>query len=85
MAKWASTRKYSCSAPQLELSVSTSVSPISDSTRWAAVSMAALERSSGIFLSSDSPVQDMKTLGIMSVAPLGVRITNAGLVGSQAV
>ena len=47
--------------------------------------MAALERSSGIFLSRDSPVHDMKTLGIISVAPLAVRITNAGLVGSHAV
>ncbi len=47
--------------------------------------MAALERSSGIFLSSDSPVQEKKTLGIISVAPFAVFITYAGLVGSHAV
>ena len=75
MAKWASTRKYSCSAPQLELSGAISVSPINVRTRCAALFMAALERSSGIFLSSASPVHEKNTLGIMRVAPLAVFIT----------
>ncbi len=54
-------------------------------TLRAARSIAEFERRSGIFLSSASPVQDMNTLGIISVAPLGVCMIKAGLVGSQAV
>ena len=75
LAKLASIRKYSCSAPQLEFNVSIWVSPISVRTRLAARSMAAFDRNSGIFLSSDSPVHDMNTLGIISVDPLAVCIT----------
>lgn len=52
-----------------------SVSPIKDSTLFAALSIAAFERNSGIFLSNASPVQEMNTLGIISVAPLSVCIT----------
>jgi len=47
--------------------------------------MAAFERSRGVFLSRASPVQEMKTVGIQKVTPLGVSIRKAGLVMSQAV
>ena len=80
-----STRKYSCSAPQLELMRATSVSPSSRSSRWAWALTAALERSSGVFLSRASPVQLTNTVGMQRVTPLGVRINQAGLVTSQAV
>ena len=52
-----------------------SVSPTRVRTRFAALSIAAFDRRSGIFLSSDSPVHDMNTDGIIRVAPLAVCIT----------
>ncbi len=44
-----------------------------------------MERSSGILLSSASPVQEVKAVGMQSSAPFGFSHMNAGLVGSQAV
>ena len=44
-----------------------------------------MERSSGVFLSSASPVQEQKAVGMQSVVPLGFSRMNAGLVGSHAV
>ncbi len=84
-AKCWSTRKYSCSGPQLASSGAMSVSPMRVSTRRAEASIAEIERSRGIFLSRDSPVHDMKTEGIIRVAPFAVHMMYAGLVGSQAV
>ncbi len=51
----------------------------------AEVLSASIERSSGILLSSASPVHDMKAVGMHSVAPFGFSRMNAGLVGSHAV
>ena len=44
-----------------------------------------MERSSGSLLSRASPVHDMNAVGMHSVAPLGLSMMKAGLVGSQAV
>jgi hypothetical protein len=46
---------------------------------------ASIERSSGIFWSSASPVHDVNAVGMHSSAPLGFSRMNAGDVGSQAV
>ena len=46
---------------------------------------ASIERSSGIFVSSASPVHDTNAVGMQSSAPLGFSRMNAGEVGSQAV
>ena len=53
--------------------------------RIAAPDSASIERSSGILLSSASPVQDVNAVGMHSSAPLGFSRMKAGLVGSQAV
>ena len=59
--------------------------PNSLRTRRACLQMASIERSSGVFLSSASPVQEQKAVGMQSVVPLGFSRMKAGLVGSQAV
>ncbi len=46
---------------------------------------ASIERSSGVFLSSASPVQLRKAVGITRVVPCWVTSSQGGLVGSQAV
>jgi len=56
------------------------------STRIACVLTASMERSSGVFLSSASPVQLTNTVGMHRVTtPLGFFSRNAGLVASQIV
>ena len=60
-------------------------SPNSRSARTADRDSASIERSSGILLSSASPVQEANAVGMQSTAPLGFSRMNAGLVGSQAV
>ena len=55
------------------------------STARAARLSSRIERSSGVFLSSASPRYEMKTLGIVSVAPCSLRTRKAGDVGSQPV
>jgi hypothetical protein len=60
-------------------------SPNSRSALTAALLRASIERSSGIFMSRASPVQDVKAVGMQSTAPFGFSRMNAGLVGSQAV
>ena len=45
--------------------------PNSFRTRWACLFRACIERSSGVFLSSASPVQETKAVGMHSVVPLG--------------
>ena len=62
-----------------------SVSPSSDSARTAERESASIERSSGIFLSSASPVQEANAVGMHSIAPFGFSRMKAGEVGSQAV
>ena len=59
--------------------------PKSLRTRRACLERASIERSSGVFLSRASPVQEQKAVGMHSVVPLGFSRMNAGLVGSQAV
>ena len=44
-----------------------------------------MERSSGILVSSASPVHEANAVGMQRTAPLGFSMMNAGLVGSQAV
>ena len=51
----------------------------------AARDSASIERSSGIFRSSASPVHEVNAVGMQSTAPFGFSRMNAGLVGSQAV
>ena len=46
---------------------------------------ASIERSSGIFWSSASPVHDANAVGMQSIAPFGFSRMNAGDVGSHAV
>ena len=46
---------------------------------------ASIERSSGIFASSASPVHEANAVGMQSSAPLGFSRMKAGLVGSHAV
>ena len=46
---------------------------------------ASIERSSGILLSSASPVQEVKAVGMHRRVPFGFSSTKAGEVGSQAV
>ena len=53
--------------------------------RTACFDTACIERSSGVFWSSASPVQLTNAVGITSVVPLGVTRSHGGLVGSHAV
>ena len=53
--------------------------------RTACLESDSIERSSGVFLSSASPVQLTNAVGITSVVPLGVTSSHGGLVGSHAV
>src|SRR3954468_7190204 len=46
---------------------------------------ASIDRNSGVFLSSASPVQLKNAVGMTSVAPLGLSMMYAGEVGSHAV
>ena len=62
-----------------------SVCPKSLSTRAACTLIACWDRSSGVFLSSASPVQEMKIVGMQSVLPFGFSRMYAGLVTSQPV
>ena len=48
-----------------------SVWPKSFRMRWACMFSACMERSKGVFLSSASPVQETKAVGMQSVVPLG--------------
>ena len=53
--------------------------------RIACFDSASIERSSGVFLSSDSPVQLTNAVGITSVVPFWPTSSHGGLVGSHAV
>ncbi len=59
--------------------------PNSLSTRTACVDSTSIERSSGVFLSSASPVQLTNAVGITSVTLLPLCSSQGGLVGSHAV
>ena len=59
--------------------------PNSFSTRTACVDSASIERRSGVFLSSASPVQLTNAVGITSVTLLPFCSSHGGLVGSHAV
>jgi hypothetical protein len=60
-------------------------SPSSRSARIAALDSASIERSSGIFVSSASPVHETNPVGMHSSAPLGFSRMKAGELGSHAV
>src|SRR5687768_7233705 len=77
-------RKYSCSAPQVEKTRSAE-EPNSLSTRTACFETASIERRSGVFLSSASPIQLTNAVGITSVTLLPLLSSQGGLVGSHAV
>jgi hypothetical protein len=62
-----------------------SSSPNSRSAPIAAPESASIDRSSGIFVSSASPVHEANAVGMQSTAPLGFSRMNAGEVGSHAV
>ena len=78
-------RKYSCSGPTVVKTRWAPASPNSRSARTADFDSASIERSSGIFWSSASPVHDANAVGMQSSAPLGFSRMNAGDVGSHAV
>ena len=78
-------RKYSCSGPSVQTTRPSAGSPKHAISRRTAFSIACIERRSGVFLSSTSPVYEQKTVGMQSVAPLAWRLMKAGLVTSQAV
>ena len=59
-------RKYSCSGPQVVITRS-AVEPNSFNTRTACLESASIDRSSGVFLSSVSPVQLTNAVGMTSV------------------
>ena len=59
--------------------------PNSFRMRSACTESASCERSSGVFLSSASPVQLTKAVGMTSVAPFGFTSSHGGQVGSHAV
>ena len=59
--------------------------PNSARMRSACFDSASIERSSGVFLSSASPVQLTNAVGMTSVTPLLVVSSQGGLVGSHAV
>ena len=59
--------------------------PNSFRMRTACDDSASIERSSGVFLSSASPVQLTNAVGMTSVMPFGFESSQGGLVGSHAV
>ena len=59
--------------------------PKSFRMRTACFESASIERKSGVFLSSDSPVQLTKAVGMTSVVPFCVTSSQGALVGSHAV
>jgi len=77
-------RKYSCSGPHVVMTRS-AVEPNSLRMRIACHDNASIERSSGVFLSSASPVQLTNAVGITSVVELPLLSSHGGLVGSHAV
>src|SRR5215211_3283426 len=77
-------RKYSCSGPQVVMTRS-AVDPKIRSTRTACVESASIDRRSGVFLSSASPLQLTNAVGMTSVTELPLFSSHGGLVGSQAV
>ena len=79
-----SIRKYSCSGPQVA-TTRWALEPKSFRMRTACFESASIERSSGVFLSSASPVQLTNAVGMTSVVPFGITSSQGGLVGSHAV
>ena len=78
-------KKYSCSGPTVVKTRRAVSSPSSFRAWMADVDSASIERSSGILVSSASPVHEAKAVGMHSSAPLGFSMMKAGDVGSQAV
>src|SRR6185436_8738837 len=76
-------RKYSCSGPHV-VTTRSAVEPNSFNTRTACFESASIERSSGVFLSSASPVQLTNAVGMTSVVELPLLSSHGGLVGSHA-
>src|SRR5690606_3459016 len=77
---------YSCSHPIVVITRDTPESvPKMRRMRMACSLIASTDRSSGVFLSSASPVHEAKAVGMHSVASPPVFRRKAGLVGSQAV
>ena len=77
-------RKYSCSGPQV-VTTRWAFEPNSFKMRTACFESASIERRSGVFLSSASPVQLTNAVGMTSVVPFDITSSQGGLVGSHAV
>ena len=77
-------RKYSCSGPHVVWTRS-AVDPNSFRMRTACFETASIERRSGVFVSSDSPVQLTNADGMTSVVPFWPTSSQGALVGSHAV
>src|SRR5438067_13583101 len=77
-------RKYSCSDPHV-VTTRSAVEPNSFSTRTACFDSASIDRRSGVFLSSASPVQLTNAVGMTSVTEWPLLSSHGGLVGSHAV
>src|SRR4026208_897724 len=77
-------RKYSCSGPHVVMTRS-AFDPNSLRMRTACVESASIERKSGGFLSSASPVHDSNAVGMTRVTPFGLTRSHGGDVGSHAV
>ncbi len=80
-----SIRKYSCSGPTEQRTLDTSSFPNNLRMRTACLLIASIERRSGVFLSSASPVYEQNAVGIQSRVPIASSRRNAGEVQSQAV
>ena len=78
-------RKYSCSGPTEQLTPVTSASPKSLAILVACLLIASIERSSGVFSSSASPVYEQNAVGMQRVTPAVSSFKKAGEVQSQAV
>src|SRR3990167_5109474 len=78
-------RKYSCSQPRGAEGFCGHLVPKTLAKRSICLFKAFMERSKGVFLSSASPFQPTKYVGMHSVAALGPSLMNAGLVGSHPV
>ena len=77
--------KYSCSAPTDGTTLCDVVLPKSLSILSACVFIACMERSSGVFLSSASPLYEQNAVGMYNVTPSESFFKNAGEVQSHAV
>ena len=81
-----SIRKYSCSAPTEGVTFVAVVFLLNRRTiRIACVESASMERKSGVFLSSASPLKEQNAVGMHRITPVASSFKNAGEVMSHTV